>query len=125
MLKAKYQDVLDLGEELNFQDGYVEETQSKLKIGGTAEYQYDCDRIWDKIKEHDGWQDELEVDMNVAKKDIYGVYTVKSGDTLSKISKALLGDAMRYMDIFNINKDILDNPDLITIGQKLKLPNRS
>ena len=52
-------------------------------------------------------------------------YVVQSGDTLSKISKSLLGDPMRYMEILNLNKDILDNPDLIKIGQKLKLPNRS
>jgi nucleoid-associated protein YgaU len=29
------------------------------------------------------------------------------------------------MEIFELNKDILDNPDIIKVGQKLKLPHRS
>ncbi len=36
MIKAKYQEVLDLGEELNIQNGKVEEADGKLKVWGTA-----------------------------------------------------------------------------------------
>jgi len=50
------------------------------------------------------------------------IYEVVSGDTLSKISKQFYGDAMKYMKIFEANRDILDNPDLIKVGQKLKIP---
>ena len=63
-------------------------------------------------------------DIRVEKTDIYGYYTVQPGDTLSKIAKWHLGNAMSYMKIFNINTDILDNPDLIKVGQRLKLPNK-
>ncbi|MCM2316244.1 MAG: LysM peptidoglycan-binding domain-containing protein, partial [Thermoanaerobaculia bacterium] len=45
-----------------------------------------------------------------------------SGETLSKISKKYYGDATKYMKIFEANKDILKNPDLIKVGQKLKIP---
>jgi LysM repeat protein len=38
-------------------------------------------------------------------------YTVKPGDTLSKIAKMTLGDANAYMRIFELNKDQLKNPD--------------
>jgi nucleoid-associated protein YgaU len=49
-------------------------------------------------------------------------YTVKAGDTLSKIAKEFLGDANAYMDIFNANKDQLSDPNLIKPGQILKIP---
>jgi nucleoid-associated protein YgaU len=49
-------------------------------------------------------------------------YTVQSGDTLSKIAKAHLGDANAYMKIFNANKDQLTDPDKIKPGQVLKIP---
>jgi len=51
-----------------------------------------------------------------------GTYTVKPGDTLSKIAKEHLGNANAYMQIFEINKDQLSDPDKIKPGQVLKLP---
>jgi nucleoid-associated protein YgaU len=47
---------------------------------------------------------------------------VKSGDTLSKIAKSLLGDSGAYMDIFNANRDQLNDPNVIRPGQVLKIP---
>ena len=49
-------------------------------------------------------------------------YTVKSGDTLSKISKQFYGDANQYMKIFEANKPMLSNPDKIYPGQNLRIP---
>ena len=49
-------------------------------------------------------------------------YTVKKGDTLSKISKEFLGDSNDYMRIFEVNKDQLTDPDEIKPGQVLKIP---
>ncbi|MDR1629603.1 MAG: LysM peptidoglycan-binding domain-containing protein [Oscillospiraceae bacterium] len=51
-----------------------------------------------------------------------GTYTVKPGDWLMKIAREQLGDSGRYMEIFNLNRDILKNPNLIYPGQVLKLP---
>ncbi|MCG3156317.1 MAG: hypothetical protein DKINENOH_02941 [bacterium] len=121
-LKEKYQDLLDLGTKLQVKDGDVREEGGKLHIKGTATYQLDKDLLWDKIKTYPNWENEIAADIKVEKTDIYGIYTVKSGDTLSKLAKQLFGDAKRYMEIFNLNKDILSNPDLIKVGQKLKLP---
>lgn len=49
-------------------------------------------------------------------------YTVKSGDTLSKISKEMYGDANRYSQIFEANRPMLNNPDKIYPGQMLRIP---
>lgn len=50
-------------------------------------------------------------------------YEVKSGDSLSKIAKAHYGDPMKYTDIFEANKPMLKDPDLIYPGQMLRIPN--
>jgi uncharacterized protein YidB (DUF937 family) len=50
------------------------------------------------------------------------VYTVASGDSLSKIAKRFYGDANQWRRIFDANRDQLENPDLIHPGQELKIP---
>ena len=52
-------------------------------------------------------------------------YTVKSGDTLSKIAKEFYGDAMKYDDIFQANTPMLKDPDLIYPGQVLRIPQQA
>lgn len=49
-------------------------------------------------------------------------YTVKSGDSLSKIAKRYLGNAMAYPDIFEANTPMLTHPDKIYPGQVLRIP---
>ena len=49
-------------------------------------------------------------------------YTVQSGDTLSEIAKRELGSANKYMEIFNANRDLLNDPNKIQPGQVLKIP---
>jgi nucleoid-associated protein YgaU len=50
------------------------------------------------------------------------VYVVQAGDSLSKISKKFYGDANSWKRIFEANKDIVKNPDLIQPGWKLRIP---
>ncbi len=50
------------------------------------------------------------------------MYTVKSGDSLSKIAKAHYGDANKYMVIFEANKPMLTDPNKIYPGQVLRIP---
>jgi nucleoid-associated protein YgaU len=50
-------------------------------------------------------------------------YTVRPGDSLSKIAKSLLGDAKKWRVLYEANKDVVgSNPDLIRPGQVLKIP---
>ncbi len=50
------------------------------------------------------------------------VYTVKSGDSLSKIAKHFYGDANQWHRIHEANKDKIKNPDLIHPGQEFTIP---
>jgi nucleoid-associated protein YgaU len=121
-LGDKYADVLGLSQELGVKDGNWKEEGGKIKLWGKTEYQLDANRLWDKIKEHPGWENEVVADLQATRTDVYGYHTVKSGDTLSGIAKKLLGSANRYTDIFNANKDQLSDPDKIKVGQKLVIP---
>jgi len=121
-LGDKYADVLGLSKELGVKDGNWKEEGGKVKLWGKTEYQLDANRLWDKIKEHPGWENEVVADIKATRTDVYGYHTVKSGDTLSGIAKKLLGNANRYMEIFNANKDQLTDPDKIKVGQKLVIP---
>jgi len=47
---------------------------------------------------------------------------VKRGDTLWKIAENYYGDGSLYMKIFEANRDLLKDPNLIQVGQKLRIP---
>ncbi len=49
-------------------------------------------------------------------------YEIKSGDTLSAIAKEYLGNAMDYPKIFEANREVIKDPDLIYPGQKIRIP---
>ena len=51
-------------------------------------------------------------------------YTVVSGDTLWKIAQRMYGDGSRYMEIFEANADVLEQPEHILPGQQLIIPGR-
>src|SRR5262245_51593730 len=109
-------------------DGTVEERDGKLYIKGKVQSQDDANRIWDAIKTIPSWRNDIVADIQAtgaAAAPPAGhaqTYTVKPGDTLSKIAKEHLGSANAYMDIFNANKDQLSDPDKIKPGQVLKIP---
>ena len=114
--------------------GNAEERDGKLHFKGSVSSEHEKNEIWNAIKTIPDWQKEVVADIQVkgggaaaasapAPAAAAGkTYTVKPGDTLSKIAKEHLGNANDYMKIFNANKDQLTNPDLIKPGQVLKIP---
>jgi nucleoid-associated protein YgaU len=52
-------------------------------------------------------------------------YEVKRGDSLSKIAKHYYGDYKKYPAIFEANREVIKNADLIYPGQKLRIPKLS
>ena len=49
-------------------------------------------------------------------------YEIKSGDTLGAIAKQFYGKASAYMKIFEANREIIQDPDKIYPGQKIRIP---
>jgi nucleoid-associated protein YgaU len=123
-LKDKYAGLVTLAGTVGGTNVTSKEEGGKFKLGATVPYQLEKDAIWDAIKKHAGWEAEVEADVRTTKTDIYGIWTVKSGDTLGKIAKSAYDNAGSYMKIFEANKDILKNPDMIQVGQKLTIPNK-
>lgn len=123
-LADKYKDLLDLGAKLGVKGGDWKEEGGKLRVTGTAAYQLDKDLLWDKIKSYPNWEAEVVADIDVEKTDVFGVWEVKSGDTLSKIAKSAYDNAGLYMQIFEANRNILSDPNTIKVGQKLVIPHK-
>ena len=123
-VKAKYQPVLTLGEQLGIKDGNVFEENGILKVKGQAGTQYEKNLIWDKIKEIGGEQpSDIKANITVEDTSVYHRHVVKSGESLSKIAKHYYGDPMKYKQIFSANTNILKNPDIIHPDQVLVIPN--
>lgn len=127
-LQEKYSAVIDVINSNGGRDVAVVEEGGVLKINATVPYPKDKNLAWDKIKEIGGDSPaDLVADIkldNATDPEVATAtvkkYTVVSGDTLSKISKEMLGDANRYMEIANANN--ISDPDKINVGQELIIP---
>src|SRR6476659_9555155 len=103
--------------------GTTDERDGKLYFTGTVATEAEKNQIWDAIKTIPTWQKDVVADIKVTggpandgrtwtpDTSSSKTYTVKSGDTLSRIAKDQLGSAADYMKIFNLNKDQLSDPD--------------
>ncbi len=126
-LQGKYTYAIQTAKDFHMQGG-AEERDGKLYFKGTVDTQEQANKIWDAIKTIPDWRNEIVADIKAtgsAQPASPSTYTVKAGDTLSKIAREQLGSANAYMDIFNANKDQLQDPDKIRPGQVLKIPQHS
>jgi nucleoid-associated protein YgaU len=121
LLTGKYKYAMETAKSLHL-DGTTEERDGKLYIKGTVQTQDQANQIWDALKTIPDWKTEIVADITAAKAPAEETYTVKAGDTLSKIAKQFLGDANAYRAIFDANRDQLSDPDKIKPGQVLKIP---
>jgi nucleoid-associated protein YgaU len=132
-LKRKYHSVISFIQEqpgASLKNVHIE--NGKLLIRATVPSEDSKNRVWDKIKMVDPKYDDLATDFIVqpseqgtaepAARKPPQSYTVKAGDTLSKISKELYGDANQHRRIFEANRDQLQDPNMIHPGQVLKIP---
>lgn len=133
-LKQKYQAVLNLADQqqIQFQNLHVQD--NKLYIKASAPSEDAKNKFWDQIKLANPNADDITAEISVDEGRAMGAaagggqaeggqtYTVKSGDTLSKVSKQFYGDANEYMRIFYANRDQLKDPDRIQVGQQLVVP---
>jgi nucleoid-associated protein YgaU len=137
-LKQKYQPALNLMQQLQVQVQNVNMQGTKLLIRGIAPSADAKNRVWDQIKLIDASYSDLICDLSASQQQQQPVtmaagasvsagqsqrhYTVKPGDTLSKISRDFYGDANQYTKIFNANRNILRDPNAIVPGQELVIP---
>ena len=122
-LREKYNNAIQTAKGFRM-EGAAEERDGKLYFHGLVKNQDEVNKIWDAIKTVPDWRNDIVGDIKIDPnaKAQATTYTVKAGDTLSKIAKTHLGDANAYMKIFNANKDQITDPDKIKPGQVLKIP---
>lgn len=118
---SKYKALVDLAQAEGVADLQVREQDGVLYIDGTASSASSKQKIWDTYEALNPDFRDADVVMNLAVAEGgEEVYTVKSGDNLSKIAKKFPG--LTWKDIFEANKDKIKNPDLIQPGWELKIP---
>jgi nucleoid-associated protein YgaU len=125
-LRGRYKFAIDTAKSFRM-DGSAEERDGKLYFKGTVQTQEQANQIWDAIKTIPTWQQDIVADIKAvgsgaSAPPAASTYTVKSGDTLSKIARDQLGNANAYLEIFNANRDQLSDPDKVKPGQVLKIP---
>ena len=128
-LRTKYQSVLNTIEREDVQLRNLHVEGDKLFIKGVAPSEDAKNRVWDQIKLVDNDYSDLSADISVnpslgVSQTASGAesYTVQSGDTLSEISRRYYGNPNEYMRIFYANRDKLNDPDQIQVGQQLVIP---
>ena len=123
-LQEKYQSLLELANQ-NGTTYNLSEADGVLHIEGNAPSAEAKQEIWDEYNriDPDFRSNDLVLNIGVsaegAPSDAAHTYTVESGDSLSKIGQKY---GLPWKAIFDANRDIIKDPDLIHPGQELKIP---
>ena len=133
-LKQKYNTLLTVSDQERIQFLNLHVQDNKLFIKAIAPSEEAKNKFWDQLKLINPNADDVTADISVDSSRAVGAavgggqghggqtYEVRSGDNLSKISKQFYGDANEYMRIFYANRDKLNDPDKIQVGQQLLIP---
>lgn len=130
-LIEKYQSLIDLANQLGISGLNVSESGDVLNIDGVAGSAQAKQQLWDEYGRLDPDYRSGDLVMNISAPEGDGSssggsssgsgssYTVQSGDTLSKIGSRM---GVSWRQIFEANRDKLDDPDEIQVGQELTIP---
>ena len=134
-LKQKYMPALDLADQLDIQFHNLHMQGDQLFVRATAPSEAARDRFWQEIRRINPSESDITTEVTLdqsramgaaaggrSSQTGYRTYTVQPGDTLSKISRQFYGEADEYMRIFYANRDQLNDPDKIQVGQQLVIP---
>lgn len=133
-LVQKYQTALTVADREHIQFQALQVQDNKLFIRGIAPSGEARDRFWEQIRLVNPSEDDISTEITVTESQAQAAtaggesvpsavtYTVKSGDTLSKISREYYGTSDEYMRIFYANRDKLRDPDKVQVGQELVIP---
>jgi nucleoid-associated protein YgaU len=129
-LKQKYASVFAVVQQQGVRLAQLHVQDNKLFMRGAAPSEAIKNVLWNQIKvvnpAYDDITADITVDSTLPQPSPVSVpkrtYTVQAGDSLSKIAKQFYGNANDYMRIFEANKDTLNDPNKIQIGQQLVIP---
>jgi nucleoid-associated protein YgaU len=123
-LKQKYVSVLNLISQSGVQLSHVHIQDDKLYIEGAAGSEAIKNRIWDQVKVVNPSLNDITLNLSVdpALAPKQKTYTVAAGDSLSKIAKQFYGNANEYTKIFEANRNVLSDPNMVKVGQQLVIP---
>ena len=129
-LKERYSSVLAMVQQQGVRLTHLHVQDNKLFMQGAAPSDAVKNMVWNQIKAVNPACDDITADImvdsslppvqpaSVSKR----TYTVMPGDSLSKIAKHFYGNANDYVRIFEANKDKLNDPNKIQVGQELVIP---
>ena len=122
-LTEKYQSLIDMARQSG--NVTVDDQGSVLHLNGTVPDDATKQRLWDEYNRIDPEMrsGDLMMDIQVEGGGAGETYTVKAGDSLSKIA-AHHGGGLTWQDIFEANKDQISDPDMIHPGQQLRIPTK-
>jgi nucleoid-associated protein YgaU len=129
-LKQKYASVLAAVQQQGVRLAHLHVQDNKLFMEGAAPSAAIKNALWNQIKAINPAYDDITVNVTVDPSlpqpapsgGPRQTYTVQAGDSLSRIAKQFYGNADEYMRIFDANKDKLNDPNRIQIGQELVIP---
>ena len=119
-LTEKYQSLIDMARNAGADNLVIQDDGSVLNVSGTVSSEQVKQQLWDEYNRIDPDMRSGDMVLNLEVGGGGQTYTVKSGDSLSKIAQNYPGVSWR--EIFEANRDQLDDPDLIQPGQVLKIP---
>ena len=130
MLTEKYQSLIDLGSRLGISGFNAREENGVLYVDGVAGSADAKQQLWDEYGRLDPEYRSGDLVMNISAPEASAsasasgggsgsTYTVQAGDSLSKIGTRY---GVSWKEIFEANRDKLDDPDKIYPGQELTIP---
>ena len=124
-VQEKYQSLIDMANQNGVGDLQVSEDGDVLHVTGTAPSEEVKQKLWDEYNriDPDMRSGDLVLNIEVAGGGGGGeeTYTVKAGDSLSKIGHHF---GVSWQEIFEANKDEIKDPDKIFPGQQLRIPRK-
>ena len=127
-LEQKYAAVISQAKQLGAKIEKSHVDNNKLVLRVAVPNDQAKNKIWDAVKTIDRDFSDLSLEIHVEAGMGGGsasgqrTYTVQQGDTLSALAKRYYGNATQYNKIFEANRDQLQDPDKIKVGQTLKIP---
>lgn len=118
MLQEKYRSLIELARTGGVTNLKLEEKGNVLHMSGTTTEAIK-QKIWDAYAKIDPDMRAGDLMLDLEATNFDEIYEIKKGDSLSKIAKQY---GTTWQKIYEMNKDVIKNPDLIHPGHKIKIP---